>query len=264
MSRSTITDPSDPSGYLASLSAMAPAALPAPLHAYHGQAQAEINVPHQHQGQELEIGGGEDAYAAVPAVPPAPEPPKKPPSTRKVPLTVHEALTYAPRGIYFDFTTNQVRCSCNRKSCDGWASYSFTRHFGLECHTKYEEERLTDMEKARLREARLMYIRKNPVVLEESVPPHIPGTRRRRKKKGDKKEKEKPLTVCEKRVQERHWMEMWRDAKNELRQLRQDLKEEEDPEVRAELVADIDGLRKRKRDWGSLLGLETPTFPITR
>ncbi len=50
-------------------------------------------------------------------------------------------------------------------------------------------------------------------------------------------------------------MAMWKDAKNELRQLRQDLKEEVDPEVRDELAQDIDGLKRRKEEWARMLGL---------
>jgi len=175
-------------------------------------------------------------------------------STKKVPLTNHEALTFAPRGIYFDFATDQLRCSCNHKACDNWASYSFTRHFGFKCHKKYEAERLDNYETARLREARATYIRMNPYVQEQS-------TRKRKKKKDD--DERIILTVEERRTQERHWMEMWKDAKNELKQLRQDLKGEMDEEVRAELMADIAGIKKRKGDWARLLGLnEAPPAPV--
>jgi hypothetical protein len=50
-------------------------------------------------------------------------------------------------------------------------------------------------------------------------------------------------------------MEMWKDAKNELKQLREDLKNESDEEVRNELLLDIEGWKKRKGDWAKLLGL---------
>ena len=50
-------------------------------------------------------------------------------------------------------------------------------------------------------------------------------------------------------------MEMWKDSKNELKLLREDLKNELDEDVRVELMADIEGLKKRKGDWGRLLGL---------
>ena len=48
---------------------------------------------------------------------------------------------------------------------------------------------------------------------------------------------------------------MWKDSRAELRQLRGDLRNEVDDEVRAELMQDIEGLKKRKNDWGKLLGI---------
>eukprot|EP00578_Thalassiosira_sp_NH16_P009954 CAMPEP_0181117036 /NCGR_PEP_ID=MMETSP1071-20121207/22276_1 /TAXON_ID=35127 /ORGANISM="Thalassiosira sp., Strain NH16" /LENGTH=245 /DNA_ID=CAMNT_0023201333 /DNA_START=79 /DNA_END=816 /DNA_ORIENTATION=+ len=168
--------------------------------------------------------------------------PKK--RNKKLPLTFHEALTFASRGIYVDIETGQVRCSCNHKPCDKWEAYGYTRHFTFKCHKKYEEERLDDAEIARLRESKATYMRMNPIVEESSI-----------RKKRKMKEGEAILSVEELRVQERHWMEMWKDAKNELKELRRDLKEEPDEEVRAELIADIDGLKRRKGDWAKLLGL---------
>lgn len=168
--------------------------------------------------------------------------PKK--RNKKLPLTYHEALTFASRGIYVDLESNQLRCSCNHKPCDKWDAYGYTRHFGFKCHKKYEEERLDDVEIARLREAKETYMRMNPIIEEASI-----------RKKRKMKDGEKILSVDELRVQERHWMEMWKDAKNELKQLRQDLKDEMDEEVRGELVADIEGLKRRKGDWAKLLGL---------
>ncbi len=168
--------------------------------------------------------------------------PKK--RNKKLPLTFHEAITYSHRGIYVDIDSGQLRCSCNHKPCDKWDAYGYTRHFGFKCHKKYEEERLDDTEHARLKEAKEQYLRMNPQVEESSI-------RKKRKMSSG----EKILSVEELRIQERHWMEMWKDAKNELRQLRQDLKDEADEEVRAELMADIEGLKKRKGDWARLLGL---------
>ena len=49
---------------------------------------------------------------------------------------------------------------------------------------------------------------------------------------------------------------MWKDSRAELRQLRGDLRNEVDDEVRAELMQDIEGLKKRKIDWGKLLGIK--------
>ena len=120
------------------------------------------------------------------------------------------------------------------------------RHFGYKCHKKYVLERLDEDEKTRLEEAKEHYLRTNPQVEESS--------QKKRKGKGESGEeiqREEELHV----VKERHWMEMWKDARAELRQLRGDLRNEVDVEVRAELMQDIEGLKKRKNDWGKLLGI---------
>jgi hypothetical protein len=170
--------------------------------------------------------------------------PKKKRRNKKLPLTFHEAVVYSARGIYVDVESGQLRCSCNHKPCDKWDAYGYTRHFSFKCHVKYETERLDDVEQARLKDARETFIRMNPIVEEQSL-----------RKKRKLRDGEKLLTVDELRVQERHWMEMWKDATAQLRQLRTDLKNEVDDEVRAELLADIDGMKKRKGDWAKLLGL---------
>eukprot|EP00581_Thalassiosira_minuscula_P008770 CAMPEP_0183701946 /NCGR_PEP_ID=MMETSP0737-20130205/188_1 /TAXON_ID=385413 /ORGANISM="Thalassiosira miniscula, Strain CCMP1093" /LENGTH=305 /DNA_ID=CAMNT_0025928457 /DNA_START=21 /DNA_END=935 /DNA_ORIENTATION=- len=198
------------------------------------------------------VGGGEAAVAAEPAMKAVDQeaatakPSKKHLRVKKLCLTEHEALTYANRGIYVDIETGQLRCSCNHKPCDKWDAYGYTRHFSFKCHKKYEANRLDEKEMLRLREAKRTYLRMNPRVGESSI-------RTKRKKTA---EGEKLLSVDELRVQERHWMDMWKDAKNMLRQLRRELKEETDEEVRAELLADIAGLKRRKEDWAKMLGLD--------
>ena len=67
--------------------------------------------------------------------------------------------------------------------------------------------------------------------------------------------KTKLLNPEELRTQERHWMEMWKDSRTKLRQLRKDLREETDPDIKAEIEEDIEGLKRRKNDWSTLLGL---------
>jgi len=52
----------------------------------------------------------------------------------------------------------------------------------------------------------------------------------------------------------RRW-EMWKDANAQLRQLRADLKCEADDVVRAEILIDIEGLKKRKGDMANSLGM---------
>ena len=56
--------------------------------------------------------------------------------------------------------------------------------------------------------------------------------------------------------QERHCMEMWLRAKAELKKLREELKNETDVEVLAELTMDIECLIKKKDEWASLLGMK--------
>mmetsp|Transcript_27891 Transcript_27891/g.45272 ORF Transcript_27891/g.45272 Transcript_27891/m.45272 type:complete len:261 (-) Transcript_27891:209-991(-) len=212
-------------------------------------AAAVDNNPHPLGGDQDECIKVEEGGVAAAA---SATTPKK--RRRKLLLTFHEALTFASRGIYVDIDTNQLRCSCNHKPCDKWDAYGYTRHFEFKCHKKYEEERLDDAEINRLREAKATFLRMNPQVEEQSI-----------RKKRKMKEGEKILSVDELRVQERHWMEMWKDSKNELKQLRQDLKVEVDEEVRAELMADIEGLKKRKGDWARLLGLNETIadIPVT-
>ncbi len=69
------------------------------------------------------------------------------------------------------------------------------------------------------------------------------------------KETKKQMSV-ESMTQERHWMAMWKDAKAELKKLREEIKDELDDEVKAELKSDIDSLRKKKDEWAVLLGMK--------
>ena len=56
--------------------------------------------------------------------------------------------------------------------------------------------------------------------------------------------------------QEKFWMEMWKDAGNEIKRLRKELKEETDEAAIADMQADIKGLRKRKLEFAKLLGMD--------
>eukprot|EP00584_Thalassiosira_punctigera_P010534 CAMPEP_0172532604 /NCGR_PEP_ID=MMETSP1067-20121228/5593_1 /TAXON_ID=265564 ORGANISM="Thalassiosira punctigera, Strain Tpunct2005C2" /NCGR_SAMPLE_ID=MMETSP1067 /ASSEMBLY_ACC=CAM_ASM_000444 /LENGTH=253 /DNA_ID=CAMNT_0013317137 /DNA_START=19 /DNA_END=780 /DNA_ORIENTATION=+ len=223
---------------------------------YHSYQPVPGLPPALPDNEHLARGGHEDggeaaaesaATAAAAAAAPTPK------RIKKVPLTIHEALGFSSRGIFFDFATGQLRCSCNHKPCDMWALNTYVRHFKLQCHQKYEAERLDQNEVVRLRVARATFARMNPVAA---------GEQAARKKKKRKEDGERTLTITERRTQERHWMEMWKDAKNELRQIRQDLKVEVDEDVRRELMADIDGLKRRKGEWARLLGLNEATPPV--
>ena len=80
--------------------------------------------------------------------------------------------------------------------------YGYNRHFTFKCHKKYEEERLDEVELGRLKAAKEQYLRIHPQIEEPSI-------RKKRKLKAG----EKILGPDELRVQERHWMEMWKDSK---------------------------------------------------
>jgi hypothetical protein len=57
-------------------------------------------------------------------------------------------------------------------------------------------------------------------------------------------------------AQEKYWMEMWKDAGNEIKKLRRELKDETDEAAIADMQADIKGLRKRKLEFAKLLGMD--------
>ncbi|KAL7494953.1 hypothetical protein ACHAWT_003557 [Skeletonema menzelii] len=166
---------------------------------------------------------------------------------KKVPLTPREAVeAFAQRGIYVDSKTGSLRCSCNHKPSHKWDLYGYTRHFTFKCHKKYEETMMNEEEVKRLVEAKEMYFKMFPVVTESNI---------LRKRKRAFLTGEKNLTTEEVRNQEKHWMTMWKDAKDELRKLRDELRLETDEEVRNELMKDIEGLKNKKDDWAKLLGL---------
>ena len=103
----------------------------------------------------------------------------------------------------------------------------------------------------RLKDSKDAFFRMHPQVEEATL------FHKKRKVKG-----EKILSVDQLRVQEKHWMEMWKECKNELKQLREDLKNEMDDDVRAEMMADVEGMKKRKGDWAKLLGLNSDDVAI--
>mmetsp|Transcript_4338 Transcript_4338/g.6812 ORF Transcript_4338/g.6812 Transcript_4338/m.6812 type:complete len:222 (+) Transcript_4338:30-695(+) len=59
---------------------------------------------------------------------------------------------------------------------------------------------------------------------------------------------------AEKRINEKHWMEMWACTRREMRVLRQELKEEDNVDAIEELEGDILVLKKRKSDYAEMLG----------
>jgi hypothetical protein len=105
---------------------------------------------------------------------------------------------------------------------------------------------MNEEEVKRLVDAKETYFKMFPVVSESNI---------LRKRKRAFMTGEKNLTTEEVRNQEKHWMTMWKDAKDELRKLRDELRLEADEDVRNELMRDIEGLKNKKDDWAKLLGL---------
>jgi hypothetical protein len=56
------------------------------------------------------------------------------------------------------------------------------------------------------------------------------------------------------RTNDKHLMEMWSLTRREIRQIRVELKDEEDEDVIRELESDVRALQKRKADYAELLG----------
>jgi hypothetical protein len=116
------------------------------------------------------------------------------------------------------------------------------------------EVHLDEAEMTRLKVARDTFLSINPGGDNNDIH-HV---RKRHRKNGGGTgggEQPAPMTVEECRIQEIHWMEMWKDANAQLKQLRADLKDEMDDVVRAEMLVDIEGLKKRKGDMANLLGM---------
>jgi hypothetical protein len=192
------------------------------------------------------VEGDHHHHHTEPAPLPPPENPQ-PKRNKKVPLTPREAVeAFAQRGIYVDSKSGSLRCSCNHKPSHKWDLYGYTRHFTFKCHKKYEETMMNEEEVKRLVDAKETYFKMFPVVSESNI---------LRKRKRAFMTGEKNLTTEEVRNQEKHWMTMWKDAKDELRKLRDELRLETDEDVRNELLKDIEGLKNKKDDWAKLLGL---------
>lgn len=64
------------------------------------------------------------------------------------------------------------------------------------------------------------------------------------------------LMAADQAKNEQHWMVMWRNARSELKKLREDRKGETDTEVLYELKSEIDALKKKRDEWAALLGMK--------
>ena len=61
----------------------------------------------------------------------------------------------------------------------------------------------------------------------------------------------------ERRRQEMHYLQLWKETRAELRSMRKELVGETDPEVIEEVMSDMAGLKKKKDDLAKFLGIET-------
>lgn len=68
---------------------------------------------------------------------------------------------------------------------------------------------------------------------------------------------------AERRLAEKHLMEMWSRTRKEVRELRTELKEEEDEAVVRELESDIRVLTRKKAEYAELMGLPKDDVPTS-
>lgn len=90
---------------------------------------------------------------------------------------------------------------------------------------------------------------------EEEEPPKKRG---RKPKNPQMPKKTKPAKISraeERRQKEAHYMNLWREARAELKVMRQQLKDETLQESIDELNVDIAGLKKKKDEWAKFLGI---------
>ena len=69
-------------------------------------------------------------------------------------------------------------------------------------------------------------------------------------------DEEKRTTERHKNENEKHLMEMWVMTRREIREIRKELKEEDNHEIRKELEGDVRVLKKRKGEYADILGLK--------
>eukprot|EP00804_Cyclotella_cryptica_P030741 CCRYP_009159-RA/>CCRYP_009159-RA protein AED:0.00 eAED:0.00 QI:200/1/1/1/1/1/2/400/339 len=193
-----------------------------------------------------------------------------------------------------------ARCKCNpvcKTSFAGWDAYAYNRHFSYKKHTKWEEMRhdlgwdeseayrdfvhfieLTlddsDVEDdeddddihnpyegggdPRERSRAVKRARRN---LDENTIDAIIRVEQKMRDPGGTALKSgfKPE---ERRRQELHYLNLWKEARAELRVMRQELAAETDEEVVEELKRDILGLKKRKEEFAKFLGIDCGEAPM--
>jgi hypothetical protein len=155
-----------------------------------------------------------------------------------------------------------VRCRCSpacKTSFATWDNYAYTRHFTYKRHEKWESARAAQgWDEGEAYRDFVKFIESTMDEEEEEV--QEPKKKRGRKSKKDSTSKKTvpkgPSRQEERRNQEMHYMNLWREARSELQVMRKELKEEHNEEAAEELRGDIAGLKKKKEEWAKLLGIE--------
>ncbi|EED89034.1 predicted protein [Thalassiosira pseudonana CCMP1335] len=197
---------------------------------------------------------------------------------RAKPLTHKQALIkFWSRGIVLD-ADGSIKCSCS-PCCkpQSWDSYAYTRHFQYKKHQKWEAEREAGWEDL----AYANFLKQVEAVDDEGLDEETiaaamaSGAAAKKKKKTSNSNKrsltsdtlpaalmaEKRLRMNansemrEKREIEEHNMRQWKEARQELKRAREELRETVDGIEMQELEADIRNLMERKARFARALGM---------
>ncbi|KAL3800219.1 hypothetical protein ACHAWO_005686 [Cyclotella atomus] len=250
-------------------------------------AAAEIMVPALPEGDiEAAVAAAvNDAAMSEVAAQVVADPPKQKRVHRAKALSPKQAVTkFWSRGIYvianedLDIDANEtsdevrgskyiIRCRCSptcKTSFAGWDAYAYNRHFSYKKHVKWEQLR-TELgwdESEAYREF-VKFIEMTLDDDDEEEEYEEPPKKRGRKPKNHasaplpKLKKSKRISRSEeRRQQEMHYMNLWRETRAELKVMRQQLKVETIQESIDELNVDIAGLKRKKDEWAKLLGIQ--------
>lgn len=180
-----------------------------------------------------------------------------------------------------------VRCKCNpvcKTSFDSWDAYAYSRHFNYKKHMKWEAMRHElgwDEGEAYRDFVKFIELTLDDSDVEDEDPMEDRAVKRARRAldentidaiiRVESKMKDPSSSKLkagfkpeERRKQEMHYMQLWKEARAELRSMRQELAGETDEEVIEEIKRDMVGLQKRKNELAKFLGLEVdvPEAPV--
>lgn len=182
-----------------------------------------------------------------------------------------------------------ARCKCNpvcKTSFAGWDAYAYNRHFSYKKHTKWEEMRSDlgwDESDAYRDFVNFMELTIDDSDVEDEEDPHEMNRAVKRARRNldentidaiirvEQKLRDPAGTALksgfkpdERRKQELHYLNLWKETRAELRVMRQELAAETDAEVIEELKRDIVGLKKRKEEFAKFLGIDAGDAAVDR